>query len=239
MEAETLNCPMCGAAASTDSTQCAHCGARLATVACPSCFGMMFVGEKFCSHCGAMAQHKDLAPAENRLCPRCKKPMEVVEVGNVKVNECFKCEGMWVDAATLEQLCADREKQSAVLGMPTYQPTPAVINMEENFHYVPCPVCHTLMNRVNFARCSGVVVDVCKQHGTWFDRDELRRIVEFIRQGGIEKARAQAVQEIEQQQRRLQNEQRTVMEGSLPPVEYKRNYWTDLLGDAIESLLGL
>jgi len=47
MCAETLNCPMCGAAAPSDATSCEHCGARLATGACPSCFGMMFVGEKF------------------------------------------------------------------------------------------------------------------------------------------------------------------------------------------------
>ena len=42
------------------------------------------------------------------------------------------------------------------------------------------------MNRVNFARCSGVIVDVCRGHGTWFDRDELSGIVQFIRGGGLE-----------------------------------------------------
>ena len=35
------------------------------------------------------------------------------------------------------------------------------------------------MNRVNLARCSGVIVDICRAHGTWFDREELSRIVEF------------------------------------------------------------
>ena len=45
-------------------------------------------------------------------------------------------------------------------------------------------------NRINFAKCSGVIVDVCKGHGTWFDRDELTRIVEFIRGGGLDAARA-------------------------------------------------
>jgi hypothetical protein len=32
------------------------------------------------------------------------------------------------------------------------------------------------MNRVNFAEYSGVVVDVCREHGTWFDADERQRI---------------------------------------------------------------
>ena len=63
MEAQTLNCPMCGAAASSEATQCEHCGARLATVACPSCFGMIFQGAKFCSHCGAKVDRADALPA--------------------------------------------------------------------------------------------------------------------------------------------------------------------------------
>ena len=45
------------------------------------------------------------------------------------------------------------------------------------------------MNRVNFAGYSNVIVDICKNHGTCFDRDELRRIIEFIRSGGLDKAR--------------------------------------------------
>ncbi|MGH9743717.1 MAG: hypothetical protein ACRD51_15340, partial [Candidatus Acidiferrum sp.] len=60
-----------------------------------------------------------------------------------------------------------------------------------------------LMNRVNFAHCSHVIVDVCKAHGTWFDKDELRRTVEFIRAGGLEKARDQQLQQIKDEQRRL------------------------------------
>jgi predicted amidophosphoribosyltransferase len=44
MNAETLNCPMCGAATSTDEPLCNYCGSRLATIACASCFGMMFIG---------------------------------------------------------------------------------------------------------------------------------------------------------------------------------------------------
>ena len=45
------------------------------------------------------------------------------------------------------------------------------------------------MNRINFAKCSGVVVDICKGHGTWFDAQELSAIVQFIRDGGLEVAR--------------------------------------------------
>jgi len=69
--------------------------------------------------------------------------------------------------------------------------------------YAPCPQCGQLMNRVNFARCSGVVVDVCRGHGTWFDRDELREIVEFIRAGGLELARQKEKHELEFEREKL------------------------------------
>lgn len=65
------------------------------------------------------------------------------------------------------------------------------------------------MNRINFARCSGVIVDICKGHGTWFDRDELSRIVEFIRGGGLEASRTREKAEIQEERRRLREEQLT------------------------------
>jgi hypothetical protein len=57
------------------------------------------------------------------------------------------------------------------------------------------------MNRVNFARCSGVVLDVCRRHGTWFDMQELHRIVHFIRAGGLDDARDRRRVEFERQRR--------------------------------------
>lgn len=190
---------MCGAAAASDSSRCEHCGARLATVACPSCFGMMFVGAKFCSHCGAAAARTELPTETHEFCPRCHVEMQAVLVGKTHLEECPKCEGIWADAATLQQICADREEQAAVLGMPSAQ-TAEAAPVEEQIHYIPCPVCQDLMNRVNFSRCSGVVVNVCNKHGTWFDKDQLRRIVEFIRAGGMDKARSEEIRELQQKQ---------------------------------------
>ena len=218
MEAQTLNCPMCGAAAATDATHCEHCGARLATVACPSCFGMMFVGQQFCPHCGARADRKETAdPAQPEPCPRCRANMEAVLIGNSKVRECPQCEGIWTDTETLRQICADQEKQAAVLGMPTQLPGNEGVEIEKQIRYLPCPVCRDMMNRINFANFSGVIVDVCRLHGTWFDRDELRRIVEFIRAGGMDKARQREIQNLEED-RRLAALGHPVMEEDVPPV---------------------
>src|SRR5205809_447156 len=136
MEAETLNCPMCGSPASTDSTSCDHCGARLATVACPSCFGMMFVGAKFCSHCGAQAARTEIPGAPPELCPRCQVEMNAVVIGKTNLRECPRCQGIWADSFSLQQICTDQEKQSALLGAAS--PLPRTESPEvEKIRYVP------------------------------------------------------------------------------------------------------
>ncbi len=63
------------------------------------------------------------------------------------------------------------------------------------------------MNRSSFAKGSGVIIDWCKQHGTWFDRGELARIVSFIRSGGMKRAREQERMEIEDARQQLRDEQ--------------------------------
>ena len=40
------------------------------------------------------------------------------------------------------------------------------------------------MQRRNFRKSSGVIVDRCREHGTWLDADELEQITGFILSGG-------------------------------------------------------
>lgn len=208
MSAETLNCPTCGAAALTAATRCSFCDARLATVACPKCFAMMFVGSLHCSRCGARAARAADVEAGARRCPRCREELDAVAVGSASLRECARCDGMWVDVGSFEQIIAEREEQSAVLGAASIVPKQAAgLTESSKVRYVPCPECEQLMNRVNFARCSGIVVDVCKGHGTWFDRDELHQIVEFIRGGGLEDSRAREKRELEEERQKLRQQQ--------------------------------
>jgi Zn-finger nucleic acid-binding protein len=202
MPAETLRCPSCGAGILSDSTRCSFCGAGVAAVACPHCFGMMFAGAKFCSHCGARGDRSEAATPETRLCPRCNVALKSVTGGTTHLLECGTCEGIWLDMDTLQQICAEREAQAAVLNMP--EDPQAHADLAKAVRYIPCPVCHQLMNRENFAHCSAVIVDICRRHGTWFDKDELRRVVEFIRAGGLEKARTRELEEIKNERRRLE-----------------------------------
>jgi Zn-finger nucleic acid-binding protein len=207
MQAQTLNCPNCGAAISSDAPQCQYCESKLATVACPSCFGMMFLGSKFCPHCGTTATAAAPASLSVLKCPRCQIDMSSVTMGKAPMRECSRCEGLWLDALVFQSICADSEQQSVILGDAfTNEHKPATPPAEQ-VRYIPCPHCRQLMNRINFAKCSNVIVDVCKQHGTWFDRDELREIVEFIRGGGMQLTREKLQHDLEFQQEKLRGEQ--------------------------------
>jgi len=202
MEARTLHCSSCGAAVSSQAPVCQHCGARLATIACPACFNMMFLGSKFCPHCGAAAVRWQDTPGK-MLCPGCEKPLLRGELGEFVLHECGKCFGLWVDKDTFERICRDAEQEAFSFGSPDPSAEPGTGALPK-IRYVRCPHCRKFMNRVQFAECSGVVVDVCRDHGTWFDAHELQRIVQFIRGGGMDKARQRQKAELAAERRRVQ-----------------------------------
>ncbi len=204
MPAETLNCPSCGAAIATDSTQCQYCKSLLQTVACPSCFGHMFLGGKFCPHCGAKADLARPEPATAHRCPRCTCSLEAVSVGGMPLEQCPRCGGLWVGAETFDRICSDRESQAAAIDLNP----PAPAQPEQQVVYLKCPQCSQLMSRKNFAQRSGVIIDICRPHGIWFDRSELRRIIEFIRAGGLDRARRCEIEELDRQRQLLEIQRR-------------------------------
>lgn len=134
--------------------------------------------------------------------------MASIKLGAEKMRECETCGGLWVEVAEFEKICASREEQAAVLGGASSAPDNH-LRGEHAVRYVPCPQCAQLMNRINFARCSGVIVDICKGHGTWFDRDELSEIIQFIRSGGLEVSRQREKQQIEFERQQLRAEEQS------------------------------
>ena len=203
MKIEALNCPNCGAGVPDKSVQCQHCHSRLKTMSCPSCLGTIFEGSKFCGLCGSKAVRPELAEAEAGKCPRCKTDLRSIHVQEIRLDECERCEGVWVDVDTFEAICANKENQAAVLKrLDEILKHPEPIRVQ----YVPCPVCEQLMNRNNFAKVSGIVIDTCKNHGVWFDAEELPQIIEFIRKGGLDYSRQKERAHLEAERSNLRAE---------------------------------
>lgn len=173
-------------------------------MSCGNCFETIFKGSNFCPLCGSRAIEANPdadAPAGN--CPRCRSALSALEVADVKLHECQRCGGVWCDVDTFESICAEKEGQAAVIKRL------GTVDGEKRrveIRYVPCPQCGVLMNRSNFARISGIVIDTCRPHGVWFDAQELPGIVRFIQKGGLDLAREKEKLQISEDRSRLKQE---------------------------------
>jgi Zn-finger nucleic acid-binding protein len=214
MDASSLHCPNCGAAVDPDARRCPYCKARLATVSCPSCFALLFEGAAFCPKCGVRRKRTDEAP-EAATCAGCAATMRRVEVGDTELLECDKCDAVWMGAAEFERLCANRAAQAAVLHRFAQRTSAA----PGKVRYRKCVQCGKMMNRVNFGRLSGTVVDVCKGHGTFLDAGELHAIVTFIQSGGLDRARERQIEDLKEQEQRLRDlELRAIRDRGTPDM---------------------
>ena len=174
------------------------------TLHCQSCGAAVGENDVKCPYCGS--QLATLA------CPGCKAALVATAVGGVSLDQCHACGGVWVGQHNFEQIAGDRAERGQVLGaLPGASPKMAVPLQE--VHYRPCPQCHKLMNRTNYAHISGVVLDVCKDHGLWFDRDKLRQVLEFVESGGLERSHLRQVQD-EDERRRLAAAGATIVPGA-------------------------
>jgi Zn-finger nucleic acid-binding protein len=209
-QAGSLACPSCGANVNPTSHTCEFCTAALLVKACPRCFAKIFHGSKHCRQCGAKIDVAAVAnpdgTAHQRECPRCEDEQQLVArlVGDTLLDECPGCHGVWLDSAAVERIVQERRQASAHAVMGIAKPDRMVKDEPARGKlYVKCPDCDTVMNRINFGRRSGIIVDVCRSHGTWFDAEELPRIVEFVMKGGLEDSERRDAEALRQDARRI------------------------------------
>ena len=128
--------------------------------------------------------------------------MDVVDCGPGVLHDCGRCGGQFVEHDAMRDL-VERHDRLDVVPRKRVAYTP----VDTRVRYVACPMCGALMNRRNFGANSGVIVDVCAKHGTWFDAGELPRVLSFIESGGLTRAR----------QRQAEEEARREREQAAPP----------------------
>jgi Zn-finger nucleic acid-binding protein len=235
----SLNCPACGAPSpSADAARCEYCGSALTVTACPSCFGPMFAGMQFCPHCGAKGSHVVEAEGATLACPGCKSEMRAVHVGTTSFHECSSCASSWLTADAFSQLCTSREERGAMAAQVSGGITPSAHVAGRAVRYLPCPVCKKTMNRQNFGRRSGVIIDVCKGHGVWFEQGELQSVLAFIDSGGFELARQAEQQRQAEEHKKLEREFNHAMMESIhfERLDTSKHEAETMLHDAIRML---
>ena len=226
-DARMLHCSACGAGLAPGADRCGYCGAGVTLgakgigQACPGCFARLLADARFCSDCGLEIRPAAvLAAMVDHACPRCRSPLSECSAGDTQFAECTSCGGLWLAEDSFRRLTARREGEAPppLLAARSKPRAAALRDPGEDLRkvvYLSCPVCSEKMNRRNFARSSGIILDWCRGHGFWFDADELDRVLRFVADGGLDRQR-------EREKLELENERRAAQRRSVPvslPIE--------------------
>ena len=207
-ESAVVRCASCGAPRREGSRRCEFCNADftlreldLDTI-CPSCFARVSDHARFCDHCGKPLSAEPLSVVDTLLvCPVCRGDRRLFSrtIGGLGLMECHVCAGMWVEIAIFQQLIAHARQANPTAdewlhaGFERHPATAGTIKAAPH-GYLPCPDCGELMLRQNYQHRSGVVIDLCKRHGVWFDADKLSRLLDWVHCGGIDAAKTERQQ---------------------------------------------
>lgn len=106
-------------------------------------------------------------------CPVCKYPLIILELEQIEVDYCTSCDGIWLDAGELELLLETNEERNRLINLFKQ----AESHKEKSYD---CPICRKQMKKFEIGEKGKVIVDKCKKnHGIWFDKGELRKVVEY------------------------------------------------------------
>ena len=216
-DAGLLHCPSCGAPVAEGVRRCTHCEAPVATVRCAHCLHMNVADALHCTGCGRDLGLEPIARDGPLLCPDCRVPMAVLDCGPAALHDCGTCGGQFVEHEAMRDL-VERHDRLDVGARKRLAPARA----DTRVRYVACPACGSMMNRQNFGAMSGVIVDVCSKHGTWFDPGELPRVLSFVESGGLTRARQRHEEDVARKER----EQR---------VQAATSQSTGGMGDSVKS----
>lgn len=120
------------------------------------------------------------------VCPICNKPLKPADESGANVLDCPICKGIWVPYEDEKKVLQMVPEVFTVDELHRLRRFYEPLQKTEKVRYRPCPVCQELMRRKTWGSHSGVVVDKCEIHGTWYEDGELDKIREYIKTGGVE-----------------------------------------------------
>ncbi len=156
-------------------------------ISCKHCNRNINKSVWYCPHCGGENPKEPINTT--LLCPKCNCELEENEYRGSTIDICPQCEGLWLDTQEFDFHTSERDTFSD-------ESIPRKYNKQmsaDNTGYMKCVRCNTLMTRKNFRRMSGVLIDICFDHGVWLDAGELEQIRCFIANGGLNKSQDKAI----------------------------------------------
>ena len=119
-------------------------------------------------------------------CPSCHKTLTLMLDEGAPIHGCGQCKGVWVELVDEKTLLRIKPAVFSVDELRRLRKLYQPIMKDDPVRLRACPECGELMYRRNWGGHSGVVVDRCERHGTWYDEGEIEKVREYIQLGGIE-----------------------------------------------------
>lgn len=215
-DAAVVRCSGCGGPREAGATACAFCGAdftlheRDLHTLCPGCFARVSDRARFCHHCASpLAPQGGAGAAVEERCPSCEEEVRLVSRSlggrRLTVLECGRCGGLWLGEEVFRLVESEARREAASGEQAPARLPPVATDPQQGRFYRPCPTCGQLMHRRNYGRKSGFIIDVCRDHGIWFDPGELDGVLRWVRDGGlvVTQRREREVHQQEERRRRL------------------------------------
>ena len=119
-------------------------------------------------------------------CPKCQNALAEMVKAGAQGMACAQCKGIWLEYDSEREVLKTKMEPFTLDELRRLRAKFEPLGRIEEIRYYPCPSCHQLMQRKNWGSHSGVVVDKCREHGTWYDEHELEKIMEYVALGGVE-----------------------------------------------------
>lgn len=152
------------------------------TTVCTYCGKTFNRTMRYCPFCNG--EQKKEKVNKTPQCPRCKIDLTIIDYRENELDYCTKCHGVWLDTREFKKLTTERDVYKDDSLPDEYIRKPIL----KDEGYLPCVHCNSMMSRKNFRRISGVLYDVCRDHGIWLDAGELEQIRTFIANGGLDES---------------------------------------------------
>jgi Zn-finger nucleic acid-binding protein len=198
-EAAVIHCSACGASREAGERACKYCGSDFTiheldlNTVCPGCLARVSDKARFCHHCATPLSVESVAGEEQPfLCPACEDRQLVsrrLESIATSALECQVCAGLWIGLESFHDLLNLESHGSRGESVSHRRPASSAYSAESGTtkRYRPCPLCRQLMMPRHIAKGrSGIILDICGEHGLWFDCDELSHLIAWMRNGGLE-----------------------------------------------------
>jgi Zn-finger nucleic acid-binding protein len=112
------------------------------------------------------------------LCPKCNQLMEKKRIGDVLIDECLKCRGIWFDMGEIDDV---KDEMAPELRWMDFELWRAQADFKVEFDPLFCPRCKNAALTAVTEKRSATVVRFCTQcGGTWLNAGDLANVIDAL-----------------------------------------------------------